>query len=66
MGKRLGGHTERLKRITDFNMRVITDYLAGIPVPVIAKRYRNPVTRKAYSRQQIYFIIRKLKNSYVN
>jgi hypothetical protein len=51
--------TIREKRIKQFWMQVIQDYNAGIPVPIIAKRYRNPQTGKHYHRTHIYWILRQ-------
>jgi hypothetical protein len=58
--------TEQKRYINDFYLRVVTDINAGLTPIQIAARYTNPITGKPYTRQHIYWIIRKLKRSILN
>lgn len=56
-------HTKRTKESRDMWHRVATDYNGGLSATAIAKRYTNPKTGKPYTREHIYFILRKLSES---
>ena len=56
-------HEKRKKVAKDFWLRVVTDYNGGMSAETIASRYRNPKTKKAYTRQHIYLILRKMRNT---
>lgn len=56
-------HTKRKKEAMDLWLRVATDYNNGLSATKIAKRYTNPKTGKPYTREHIYFILRKLSES---
>lgn len=54
------GHERRKRRAMDLWLRVATDFNAGMPAKDIAKRYTNPKTGKTYTREHIYWILKKL------
>jgi len=60
MDIKYNGHSRRKKEAMDFWLRVAADNNNGIPAEKIAKRYTNPKTQKPYTREHIYFILRKL------
>jgi hypothetical protein len=66
MEMELHGHEKRLKKAKDFWLRVATDLNAGMLPADIAKRYTNPITKKPYTREHIYWIIRQLKIRNIN
>jgi len=53
-------HTKRRNRSMDLWLRIATDYNNGIPAKDIAKRYTNPVTKQHYTREHIYWVLKKL------
>lgn len=44
----------------DLWLRIATDYNNGLPAKDIAKRYTNPVTKKHYTREHIYWVLKQL------
>ncbi|MFA5768331.1 MAG: hypothetical protein WC871_02185 [Bacteroidales bacterium] len=55
-------HQQRTQRATDFWLQVAADYNAGMSAAQIADRYVNPKTGQPYTRQHIYWILRKVSN----
>lgn len=43
--------------------KIATDVMGGIPIPEVAKRYINPKTKKHYTPNYIYYIIKELNKS---
>lgn len=41
-------------------LRVATDVRAGMSAPEIAKRYKNPKTKKHYHTQWVWYVIKRL------
>lgn len=56
-------HDQRKKQAKDFWLRVATDYNGGLSASKIAKRYTNPRTGKPYTREHVYFILKRIKNT---
>lgn len=50
----------RKKRAVDFWLKVAADYNSGISATDISKKYINPVTNKHYTREHIYWILKKI------
>lgn len=53
-------HNKRQKKSTDLWLRIAADYNRGISAKDIAKRYTNPMTKKHYTREHIYWVLKKL------
>lgn len=53
-------HTKRSKKALDLWLRIATDYNNGIPAKDIARRYTNPITKKPYTREHIYWVLKQL------
>jgi hypothetical protein len=45
----------------DFWLKVAADYNAGMTAKDIAVKYLNPATKKTYTREHIYWILKKLQ-----
>jgi hypothetical protein len=60
------GHSKRTQEAMGFWVKVATDYNAGMTAEKIASRYTNPRTGKNYTRQHVYLILRKIKNTPIN
>ncbi len=56
------GHDERKQKAREFWLKVLTDYQSGMTPVDIAGRNLNPKTGKKYSREHIYYILRRLRN----
>lgn len=54
-------YEKRKEKARDFWIRVMTDYNAGMTPSEIAKRYRNPKTHRAYTREHIHWILNKMR-----
>lgn len=58
-------YLDQLKRETrKFWVQVVEDYNDGVPVPEISQKYVNKRTGKPYSRQQIYKIIKAMRDDH--
>jgi hypothetical protein len=53
-------HSNRKQRAREFWLQVAADYNAGMSAATIAQRYANPDTGKKYTREHIYWILRKV------
>lgn len=52
----------RKKKAVDFWLKVAADYNAGVSAQELSTRYINPVTNKHYTRQHIYWILKKINS----
>lgn len=55
------GHKKRSQRAHDLWLRIATDFNAGMSAKDIASRYTNPITKRPYTREHIYLVLRKIK-----
>jgi len=54
-------HSKRLQKATDFWLKVAAEYNAGLTAKDIAEKYVNPVSGRHYTREHIYWILKKLQ-----
>lgn len=55
------GHGRRSKRAISFWLQVAQEYNDGIPPEEIAEKHINPKTGKPYTREHIYWILKRVK-----
>jgi hypothetical protein len=65
-GNKLPLATHRHEKAKQFWLNVATDVSAGIPLKEIAKRYKNPNTKKHYTYNHIYWVVKQLNLRSVN
>lgn len=53
-------HGKRKKQAVTFWLQVAEDYNNGMTAEQIAKKYKNPLTSKNYTRAHIYWILARL------
>lgn len=53
-------HNTRRKKSIDLWLRIATDYNGGMTAKDIAKRYTNPITKKPYTREHVYWVLKQL------
>lgn len=54
-------HRTRYEKAVDMWIRIATDYISGMTAQEIAARYKNPITKKPYSRGYIYWVLKKIQ-----
>ena len=52
---------KRIQKAREFWLRVMTDYNGGMTPSEIAARYKNPKTKKHYTREHIHWILKKMR-----
>lgn len=58
--------TRRQRETKAFWIKIVTDINAGMTPDQIAERYINPKTHKPYTREHIYWVIRKINKGIIN
>jgi hypothetical protein len=58
---KMQGHSRVSKKAAEFWFSVLKDYHEGLSAQKIAKKYTNPRTNKAYTRQHIFWILKQIK-----
>jgi Mor family transcriptional regulator len=57
-------HDKRKKQSKSFWLKVVADFNHGMSAAEISKKYKNPHTKKHYTREHIYWILKKLQLTY--
>lgn len=54
-------HTKKTEKALEFWRQVVADYNSGMRAVDIADRYVNPNTGLNYTREHIYYILRRMR-----
>jgi hypothetical protein len=54
-------HAKRTQRAIDLSLRMAADFNAGMSAKDIARRYTNPYTKKPYTREHVYLVLKRLQ-----
>lgn len=55
------GHLQQKIRTRKIWVNIANDYLSGMSISDISKKYINSKTNKSYSREHIYLILRQVR-----
>ena len=58
-------HSKRKKKAIKFWLKVAKEYNDGQTAQAIAKKYKNPLTGKSYTRAHIYLILDHFKKGVI-